>query len=151
MKTLLSKSKGAELGSEEIWQTREDLRNVCEELILTDFEFAVNFRNCTNLHVQKTSEVDLRLWKYCFYKFIEDYRKSLKSSPSPSTKRSFRAFLYTSLGFYSRLLERLCASQSLDGVLVSTQQLGIDGIYSAPTVSRYTILSLLTPKSNSRA
>eukprot|EP00294_Goniomonas_avonlea_P005526 CAMPEP_0114542662 /NCGR_PEP_ID=MMETSP0114-20121206/1949_1 /TAXON_ID=31324 /ORGANISM="Goniomonas sp, Strain m" /LENGTH=815 /DNA_ID=CAMNT_0001726963 /DNA_START=58 /DNA_END=2505 /DNA_ORIENTATION=+ len=87
---------------------RNTLRDEYEQLLLSDFDFALEV------------EVEQGLWKSVFYKRIEEYRKKLaKHKKDNSSSRaiaayealcsSFRGFLAEASGFYHSLLNRFQA------------------------------------------
>ncbi|CAG8643576.1 20194_t:CDS:10 [Dentiscutata erythropus] len=83
---------------------RTKLRENYERIIFLDYEFA------------QSKEVEQNLWKYVYYKFIEEFRKRIRTAVTTGGKSksihrkltsSFRSFLQEATGFYYSFIQRL--------------------------------------------
>ncbi|KAF0491318.1 Protein SMG7 [Gigaspora margarita] len=83
---------------------RTKLREHYERIIFLDYEFA------------QSKEVEQNLWKYVYYKFIEEFRKRIRTAVTTGGKSkgihrkltsSFRSFLQEATGFYYSFIQRL--------------------------------------------
>eukprot|EP01102_Stenamoeba_stenopodia_P022834 TRINITY_DN9659_c0_g1_i1.p1 TRINITY_DN9659_c0_g1~~TRINITY_DN9659_c0_g1_i1.p1 ORF type:complete len:985 (+),score=220.51 TRINITY_DN9659_c0_g1_i1:44-2956(+) len=88
---------------------RSQLRDAYRLMLFQDHDLAISF------------EVDQNLWKTCFYKFIEDFRKRFRKAAQTETKEddlrklteAFRHFLASANRFYTQLLQSLQAEYKL--------------------------------------
>ncbi|CAG8627983.1 11866_t:CDS:2, partial [Acaulospora colombiana] len=83
---------------------RISLRDHYERIVLLDYELS------------QSKEVEQNLWKYVYYKFIEEYRKKIRASLNSGEKSkgaprklssAFRSFLQEATGFYHDFVKKL--------------------------------------------
>ncbi|CAB4440555.1 unnamed protein product [Rhizophagus irregularis] len=113
-------TKSRSIFDKQVATLRSKLRDIYEKIIFLDYEFA------------QSKEVEQNLWKYVYYKVIEDFRKKIRALPAPaangrskstSNKKlisSFRSFLHEATGFYYSFIQRLAihfALKQLDPVI----------------------------------
>ncbi|CAG8534106.1 12023_t:CDS:10 [Cetraspora pellucida] len=101
-------------------------------IIFLDYEFA------------QSKEVEQNLWKYVYYKFIEEFRKRIRTAVTSGGKSkgihrkltsSFRSFLQEATGFYYSFIQRLAAHFELKQLDPIIQKFGltIGIIFDSPT------------------
>ncbi|RIA88754.1 hypothetical protein C1645_877171 [Glomus cerebriforme] len=97
-------TKSRSIFDKQVATLRSKLRDTYEKVIFLDYELA------------QAKEVEQNLWKYVYYKVIEDFRKKIRALPAPngrskSTSKkltsSFRSFLHEATGFYYSFIQRL--------------------------------------------
>ncbi|CAG8573202.1 12547_t:CDS:10 [Ambispora leptoticha] len=101
----------------EVATVRSKLRDNYEKIIFLDFDFA------------QVKDIEQSLWKYVFYRVIEEYRKRIRlrtnmqaptsggSSKGPTARKligSFRSFLHEATGFYYSFIQKLAMHFQLE-------------------------------------
>ncbi|CAG8511060.1 1139_t:CDS:10 [Ambispora gerdemannii] len=96
----------------EVATVRSKLRDSYEKIIFLDFDFA------------QVKDIEQSLWKYVFYRVIEEYRKRIRLAPTgggsskgPTARKligSFRSFLHEATGFYYSFIQRLAMHFQLE-------------------------------------
>ncbi|CAG8528945.1 9589_t:CDS:10, partial [Scutellospora calospora] len=101
---------------------RSKLREHYERIIFLDYEFA------------QSKEVEQNLWKYVYYKFIEEFRKRIRTAVTSNGKSkgihrkltsSFRSFLQEATGFYYSYIQRLAVHFELKQLDPIIQKFGL--------------------------
>ncbi|CAG8480573.1 10618_t:CDS:10 [Diversispora eburnea] len=105
----------------EVTTLRINLRDHYERIIFLDFEFS------------QSKEIEQILWKYVYYKFIEDYRKRIRAASTNSGKpkgtsrrltSAFRSFLQEATGFYYFFIQKLARHFGLEQLNPIIQKFG---------------------------
>ncbi|RHZ69848.1 hypothetical protein Glove_277g38 [Diversispora epigaea] len=106
----------------EVTTLRINLRDHYERIIFLDFEFS------------QSKEIEQILWKYVYYKFIEDYRKRIRAASANSGKpkgnsrrltSAFRSFLQEATGFYYFFIQKLASHFGLEQLNPIIQKFGL--------------------------
>ncbi|KAG9290201.1 hypothetical protein G9A89_022177 [Geosiphon pyriformis] len=113
----------------EVATVRSKLRDNYEKIIFLDYDLAYS------------KDVEQNLWKYVFYKVIEEFRTRIRlaqSNPggikSPVTRKlstSFRSFLHEATGFYYSFIQRLASHFQLEEINPFIKNFGL---FSGPSV-----------------
>jgi len=95
-------TKSRSIFDKQVATLRSKLRDTYEKIIFLDYELA------------QSKEVEQNLWKYVYYKVIEDFRKKIRTASNGRSKSnskkltsSFRSFLHEATGFYYSFIQRL--------------------------------------------
>ncbi|CAJ0897804.1 19179_t:CDS:10 [Entrophospora sp. SA101] len=87
----------------------------------------------------RSKEVEANLWKYVYYKAIEDFRKKLRANKLPPRRltTAFRSFLYEATGFYYFFIQRLAIHFELRQLYPLIKKYGLTIDYSEVSPQLY--------------
>nr|CAG8433383.1 1450_t:CDS:10 [Entrophospora candida] len=131
---LRSLSKHKSPFDKQIATLRSKLRDTFVNIIFLDYEFA------------QSREVEANLWKYVYYKAIEDFRKKLRAETTSGGKNklpprrlttAFRSFLYEATGFYYFFIQRLAIHFELRQLYPLIKKYGLTIDYSEVSPQLY--------------
>uniref|UniRef100_UPI00358EAEF9 nonsense-mediated mRNA decay factor SMG7 isoform X2 n=1 Tax=Myxine glutinosa TaxID=7769 RepID=UPI00358EAEF9 len=93
------------LGPADVWTSRQSLQDVYQKMLVIDLEFALD------------KKVEQDLWNFAFKNQITSLQSQAKNRANPNraeVQANLALFLEASSGFYTQLLQELCAVFDVD-------------------------------------
>eukprot|EP00066_Takifugu_rubripes_P030706 XP_011619972.1 PREDICTED: protein SMG7 isoform X2 [Takifugu rubripes] len=107
----------SQLGTAEVWTSRQALQDLYQKMLVTDLEYALD------------KKVEQDLWNHAFKNQITMLQSQAKNRANPNrgeVQANLSLFLEAASGFYTQLLQELCTVFNVDlPCRVKSSQLGI--------------------------